>query len=136
MDPITTAIVAALAADLSKSVIQASYKALKSALEKKTGSSSDLLDSIDQLEKSPNREDRQSTVGVEVGIAKVNDDPNLVKLAEDLLNQIKDQPSGEQIINKIMNAGNAYATGDGATAMGNLNIKNNSGSIGGTNIKK
>lgn len=41
MDPITTAIVAALA-NLSKDVIKDSYNALKSALKKKFGSESDL----------------------------------------------------------------------------------------------
>ncbi len=61
MDPITTAIVAALAA-LSKDAIKDSYNALKSALKKKFGSESDLVDAVDKLEKKPDSEGRKSMV--------------------------------------------------------------------------
>ncbi|NER23015.1 MAG: hypothetical protein F6J96_20410 [Symploca sp. SIO1C2] len=52
MDVITTAIVAALA-NLSKDVIKDTYNGLKSALKKKFGSESDLIDAVDKLEKKP-----------------------------------------------------------------------------------
>ncbi|MGB3691787.1 MAG: hypothetical protein WA896_02595 [Spirulinaceae cyanobacterium] len=47
MDPITTAIVAALAA-LSKDAIKDGYNALKSTLKKKFGSESDLVDAVEK----------------------------------------------------------------------------------------
>ena len=91
MDPIiTTAIVAALA-NLSKDAIKDSYVALKAALKKKFGETSDVVDAVDKLEKKPDSEARKATVQEEVEIAKVNDDPEILKLAQDLLDKIKEQ---------------------------------------------
>ena len=99
MDPITTAIVAALA-NLSKDAIKDSYGALKLALKKKIGSESDLVDAIDNLEKKPDSEGRKISVQEEVEMAKVNDDPDIIRFAQDLLNKIKEQPDGKQIISQ------------------------------------
>ena len=99
MDLITTAIVSALA-NLSKDAIKDSYGALKAALKKKFGFESDLVDAIDKLEKKPDSEGRKATVQEEVEIAKVNDDFALLKLAQDLLDKIREEPDGQQIINQ------------------------------------
>ena len=100
MDPIiTTAIVAALA-NLSKDAIKDSYVALKAALKKKFGETSDVVDAVDKLEKKPASEARKATVQEEVEIAKVNDDPEILKLAQELLDKIKEQPGGQEIINQ------------------------------------
>ncbi len=99
MDLITTAIVGALA-NLSKDAIQDGYGALKTALKKKFGSESDLVDAVDKLEKKPDSEGRKATLQEEVEIAKVNDDPDIIRLAQDLLDKIKEQPGGQQIINQ------------------------------------
>ncbi len=99
MDPITTAIVAALA-DLSKDAIKDGYNALKAALKKKFGSESDLVDAVDKLEKKPDSEGRKATLQEEVEIAKVNDDSEISLLAQDLVDKIKDQPGGQQRINQ------------------------------------
>ncbi len=74
MDPITTAIVAALVSDLSKTAIKNSYNALKNALKKKFGSESDLIEAVNGLEKKPDSKGRKATLQEEVEIAKVNDD--------------------------------------------------------------
>lgn len=113
MDVITTAIISALAA-LSQDAIEDSYNALKSALMKKFGSDSDLVDAVNKLEKTPERNDRQATVKAEVEIAKVNDDSDLVNLAQDLLDKIKEQPGGQKIINQIQTntMSNVNAGGD------------------------
>jgi len=97
MDPITTAIVAALA-NLSKDAIKDGYVALKDALKKKFGETSDVVDAIDKLEKSPDRDDRKATVKTEVEIAKLNDDPEILKLVQDLLDKLKEQPGGQGIL--------------------------------------
>ena len=100
MDPIiTTAIVAALA-NLSKDVIKDSYGALKAGLKKKFGEESDLIEAVDKLEKKPDSEARKSMVQEEVDIAKANNDPEILKLAQDLLNKIKEQPGGQESINQ------------------------------------
>jgi hypothetical protein len=117
MDPIiTTAIVAALA-NLSKDVIKDSYDTLKIALKKKVGEKSDLIDAVEKLEKSPERDDRKATVKTELEIAKVNDDPEILKLAQDLLDKIKEQPGGQEIINQTQTN-----TASGNTIGGDFNF--------------
>ncbi|MBS9394962.1 MAG: hypothetical protein HEQ29_18140 [Dolichospermum sp. LBC05a] len=97
MDPITTAVVAALA-NLSKDVIKDSYGALKDGLKKKLGNNSDLMDAIDKLEKNPDSEGRKATLQEEVQTAKVSDDRDILKLVQDLLDKISEQPGGKEII--------------------------------------
>ena len=117
MDPITTAIVAALA-NLSKDAIKDSYNALKVALKKKFGDESDLVDAVNKLEKSPDRDDRKATVQAEVKIARVNDDPEILKLAKDLIDKIKEQPGGQEIITQNISNVKYAAT----SALGNASI--------------
>lgn len=100
MDPITTAIVAAVAG-ISSSAIKDSYNALKSALKKKFGEKSDLVHAIDGLEKKSDSEGRKAMLQEEIEAAKVNEQPEILLLAQDLLNKIKEQSEGQQIINQI-----------------------------------
>ena len=99
MDPITTALVAALA-NLSKDAIKDSYNALKSALKKKFGSESDLVDAVEKLEKKPDSEGRKAMLQEEIEAAKVNEQSEILQLAQNLLDKIKEQPGGQQIINQ------------------------------------
>lgn len=99
MDTITVSIVAALA-NLGKDAIKDSYNVLKNTLSKKFGAESDLVDAVDKLEKKPDSEGRKSTVQEEIAISKANEDPDVLKLAQDLLDKIKEQPSGQEIINQ------------------------------------
>ncbi|MFM2303588.1 MAG: hypothetical protein RLZZ135_998 [Cyanobacteriota bacterium] len=100
MDPISTVIIAALVENLSQNACKDGYVALKDAFKKKFGDKSDLVDAVDKLEKSPDRDDRKATLEKEVEIAKVNDDPDIRKLVQDLLDQIKEQPGGQAMINQ------------------------------------
>lgn len=103
MEPvITTAIVAALT-NLSTYVIKDSYDALKTLLEKKFGAKSNLVNAIKKLEELPDRDDRKATLKTEIEIAKVNNDPEILQLAQDLLNKLKEQPGGQAAINQIQN---------------------------------
>ncbi len=102
MDPITTAIIAALA-NLSKDAIADCYGALKGALQKKFGSDSDVVDAVEKLEKKPDSEGRKAMLQEELATAKVSDDPEIIRLAQDLqdlLDKIKEQPGGQQIIDQ------------------------------------
>ena len=119
MDAITAAIVVALA-NLSKDVIKDSYNALKSAISQKLGSKSDVVDAIDRLEKKPDSEGRKATVREEVELAKVNEDPEIVRLAQDLLEQLKDTPEGQQVITQNVSQVKYAAT----SATGNASIGN------------
>ncbi len=117
MDQITTAILAALAS-LSKDTIKDSYNALKSALKKKFGDKSDLVDAVEKLEKKPDSEGRKATLQEEIEIAKVNDDPDIIRLAQDLLDKIREQPGGQQSINQTQTN-----TVSGVTVGGNFEFK-------------
>jgi hypothetical protein len=100
MDPIiTTAIVTALA-NLSKDAIKDSYDALKNSLKKQFGEESDLVNAVNELEKKPDSKARKDTVQEEVETAKANDNPEILKLAQVLLDKIKEQPGGQEIINQ------------------------------------
>lgn len=99
MDPITTAIIAALAT-LSKDVVKDSYNALKGALKQKFGAESDLVDAVDKLEKKPDSEGRKAMLQEEMEMAKAIADADLVGLAQKLLAAIQEQPEGQQIINQ------------------------------------
>jgi hypothetical protein len=109
--------VTALATNLGKDAIKDGYEALKAAIKKKFGDDSDVVDAVNKLEKSPDRDDRQATVEAEVKIAKVKDDPEILKLAQDLLDKIKEQPGGQEIINQTQTN-----TVSGNTVSGDFNF--------------
>lgn len=87
MDPITTALVGALA-NISKDAVKDGYDALKGALQKRFGDKRDLIDAVDKLEQKPDSPARQAIVQEEMETAKINDDPDLVRLAQELLKQL------------------------------------------------
>jgi len=98
MEPITfTAIGAALSAGVAaciskvgESALVDAYQGLKAALKHKFG------DGGRMLEKRPNSEGRQVTLKEEVERTNLDQDPEVRQAAQDLLNQVKAQPSGEQ----------------------------------------
>ena len=120
MDAITLAIVTGLAIPLTKDAIADAYAALKAALKKKFGDESDVVNAVEQLEKKPDSEGRKATLQEEVENAKVNDDTEIVKLAQDFLNQLKEQPGGQQVITQN-NSNVKYGATSGS---GNASISN------------
>ena len=82
MDPITTAIVLGVAGNFATDAIAVAYKSLKNALTKKHGQDSDLVDAVNKLEKTPDRDDRKATVQAEVEIAAITADSMYVWYTE------------------------------------------------------
>ena len=122
MDPITSAIVLGVAGNLATDALTAAYTSLKKALTKKHSEDSDLVDAVNKLEKTPDRDDRKATVEAEVKIAKANDDAELVKLAQDLLNQLKEQPGGvPNITQNVSNVKFAAIAGAGNASISHIN---------------
>ncbi|MEH1842065.1 MAG: hypothetical protein V7L20_25865 [Nostoc sp.] len=101
MDTITTAIVTAVSAGLAKDLITDSYNSFKNVLKKKFGEKSDLLNAVDKLEKMPDCEVHKAIVQQEVEVAKVNNDLEMLQLAQDLLDKIKQQPGAQEIIDLL-----------------------------------
>ncbi len=112
MEPFTTVILSALAAGAAAGVTEAGkklvvdgYEALKAALTAKFGADSELADAVAGLEKHPDSDGRKQTLHEEIVAAKAQEDPELVKLAQALLDQIESQPGGAQ---HIQNAVGSY----------------------------
>lgn len=117
MDPVTTAIVAALATGVAsgmtkfgESVIVDAYEALKTALKQKFGVDSNLAEAVNNLENKPDSAGRKETLREEVISAKADQDPDVLKAAQALLDQLKAQPDGEQHIQTAI--GNYIAQAD------------------------
>jgi DUF1680 family protein len=103
MELILAALIAgatAAAKDTAGVAVKDVYNSLKELIKNKFGDKTDLVDAVDKLEKKPDSEARKATVKEEVETAKVNDDPEILKLAQDLLDKVKEQPGGQEIINQ------------------------------------
>ena len=128
MEPVTTAIVAAVSAGVAEGTkevvgkaISDTYNKLKSVLQEKLGAASDLVEAVDRLEKKPDSSVRVQVVQEEVVASRANEIPEVLKAANTLLDQIKDQPGGEQHIQTAI--GSYIAIADrGSTASVNVNM--------------
>lgn len=121
MDPITSAFVTALAIPVAKDVIKDGYDALKSALKRKFGEESDVVSAVEQLEKKPDSEGRKSMLQEEIENAKIYNDPQMVKLAEELLSKLKEQPGGGTVITQnFSHVKNSATSGSGNATISNI----------------
>jgi hypothetical protein len=116
MDPITTAIIAAIAAgvtggitDTGKKVIVDAYEALKITLKKKFGGESDLIKSIEGLETKPESAGRKEMLKEEVLAARADQDLDIRQAAQDLLDKLSTQPGGKQHIQNAIGSNIAQA---------------------------
>jgi hypothetical protein len=116
MDPVTTAVLAAIAAgagtgtkDIAARVIVDGYTALKALIKRKFGDGSDAVKALDGLESKPESEGRKQIVSEELAAVKAAADPDLVKAAQALLEQIKTQPGSGLHIQTAQGTGIAQA---------------------------
>lgn len=128
MDPISTAILAGLAAgvaggvtDAGKKLIVDAYEALKAALQQKFGVNSELVETVGKLEKKPDRPDYKQTLEYAVKDSGAAEDADLVAKAQALLEQLKQQPGGEQKIQMIAQGSYIAQASHGGTASVNIN---------------
>ena len=120
MDPVTTAIAAALTAgatagltETAKTAITQAYQTLKDMLRNKFGSESNLLKSVEVLEAKPTAVGRQQTLNEEIIDGKAHQDPDLLQAAQNLLQQVKAQPGGERHVLHVIGNYNAVVQGIG-----------------------
>ena len=116
MDPITTAVIAAITAgvtggitDTGKKVIVDAYEALKIMLKKKFGGESDLIKSIEGLETKPESTGRREMLKEEVIATRAEQDLDILQAAQDLLDKLSVQPGGEQHIQNAIGSNIAQA---------------------------
>ena len=101
MDPISTAIVAALSAgaisgltETSKTTITDTYARLKDLIIKKFGVRSDVVQAINQLEAKPESTDRKETLQEEITAVKVEQDHEILAVARQMLTLVHAQQAG------------------------------------------
>jgi hypothetical protein len=112
MDPITTAIVAALAAgavsgatEVGKQALVDAYGELKSRIEKKFGKESKIVKAVQELEDEPDFEPNRKALAGRVEQSKASQDGEILAAARALLEQIEARPGGEQ---HVMTATGSY----------------------------
>jgi hypothetical protein len=132
MDPITTAIVAALTigatsgiTDTAKTMISDAYQGLKGVLHKKFGRDSSLVKSVEVLEAKPEAVGRQQTLDEEIIDAHANQDQDILQAAQHLLNLVQTQQGGERHILHVIGNYNAIVQGSGNATV-NVNTSNQS----------
>lgn len=118
VDPVTIAILTAVSTTVAQGAGQAVgenvvtdiYARLKQALVSKFGRDSDVLKSVEDLEAKPDSNGRKETLKEEVEASEAGRDPEIRKIAQELLDAMAAQPGGEQ---HIQNAeGNFIAQAD------------------------
>lgn len=107
MDPITGAILAALAAgviggatEVGKKVIVDAYEALKAAIKKKYGEGSKIAQAVADVEEEPDFKPSQDALAGRVEQAKAVEDEELVKLAETLKAALDKTAEGKAAMSK------------------------------------
>ncbi|HEX5760890.1 MAG TPA: hypothetical protein VF121_17005 [Thermoanaerobaculia bacterium] len=123
MEPITTALIAAAAAGVTKMGEQAivdAYNGLKNLIRRKFGSDSEVAKAVEAVEAKPESDGRKATLQEELTAVRAADDRELVEAARKLLEQIRAQPDGARIVQQATGIGIAEAA-DHSTATVNLN---------------
>jgi hypothetical protein len=122
MDPITTAIVAAIAAGavvgvtkVAGQVVVDAYAKLKELLGKKFGAKSNIVKAVKDLEANPKSAARKEVVKEEVAAVKADQDKDLIQAAQALIKTVKALPGGVQIIQTAIGDQNIQVAGDGNT---------------------
>jgi hypothetical protein len=126
MDPITTAIGAALLAGVVKSAgavaektIVEGYNALKALIQRKFGADHSVSKAIDSVEAKPDSTARNQVLSEEITASGADQDPEILKAAQDLLEKVKAQPGGTSYIQQASGTGIALAQ-DHSTATVNM----------------
>ena len=128
MDPITAAIIAALAAgaasgatDLAKKAVGDAYDGLKGLIQRKFGGTSEVAKAMEGLQANPTSEGKKLVLDEEVKSAKVSSDPDVASAAKSLLEMLKAMPGGDHTVVTTTGIGNAVAVG-GSSVTSNMNI--------------
>jgi len=115
MDPITTAIVAALpalASDLVTSSMKDAYQGLKAVIRRKFGESSQVARAVVALEADPGSKAQAAVLEEKVAVAKATEDPDVMKALAELVKSLKEAKIGGEAVASI------NVTISGGTVMG------------------
>jgi hypothetical protein len=104
MDPISAAIIGALiagATKVSERALNDAYSGLKTLIERRFGSTSELVQAVDAVERDPNSEPLQQWLQQAVTQTGAEGDAQIRQAAEILIQQIQRRPHGQQIISNV-----------------------------------
>ncbi len=116
MDPITTAIVAAVTVgaangltDTAKTAVSEAYQGVKALLAKKFGAKSAVVEAVKHLEARPDSFTRQQGVQEEVMATHAEQDEEMLALAKHLLSLLPQAAPGAQIIQHVDHGAASYS---------------------------
>ena len=98
MDPITTAIVAALAAGVTQGSVSDAYNGLKQLIKTKFNDKNDVIVAIDRLEQKPQSNARQMELQEQVEDNQLEKNSDIVELAKKLMDEMKSSGDEKHIM--------------------------------------
>jgi hypothetical protein len=123
MDPITAAILAALAAGalkgvgkLGQDVLSDAYEGLKGLLRRKFGEQSDAVQTVASLEQRPESGARAAVVAEALGEVRAGDDPEILAAAQAILDQVRKLPGGDKVVQQVTGSSYVALAAGGSTA--------------------
>jgi hypothetical protein len=129
MDPITTAIVAALpalATDMVSGAVKDTYAGLKSLITRKFGTTSAVTKSVEDLEANPKSQGRAMVLSEHVEETKATSDAEIMAAVSKLVEALaKDRAAGtSQVhIQATMTGGVAGVVGAQSASIGTMNVR-------------
>jgi hypothetical protein len=129
MDPITTAIVAALpalATNMVSSAVKDAYTGLKSLIVRKFGASSAVAKSVEDLEATPKSQGRAMVLSEQVGEVKATSDTHIMEAVRKLLEALaKDKAAGAPSVHiqATMSGGVAGIVGAQNASIGSIAVE-------------
>ena len=108
MDPITTAIVAAVSAGVTsgvtavgKEAILDAYKGIKNAIKSRLGKDNNISKTITDLEADPESKGRQLLLAEQIETADANQDSEILEIAQKLTEALQSTETGQKAIAKF-----------------------------------
>ena len=117
MEPITTAIIAALAG-LAEPAVRDAYEGLKSLILRKLGVGHEVVGAVENLEKKPESAGRRETLKEELAASPIAADDEVLAAARALLEALQKQPGGPQIIQQTVTGSRNVFSGTGDIHIG------------------
>jgi hypothetical protein len=117
MDPISTAILAALA-KLAEPAIKDAYDGLKAIIKRKFGAHHEVVQAVESLEKKPDSVGRREMLNEEMASSGVAADTEILAAAHSLLENLKNQPGGQEIVQQIVTGNRNIFSGTGDIHIG------------------
>jgi hypothetical protein len=126
MDPITTAVLAGIAAgatggvtEVGKQTLVDAYTGLKRLIQRKFGADSDVAEAVEKLEQNPDSQARRGVLAEEVTSTGADKDAEIVQAAAQVQAQVQQHPRAQQIFNAIHSNVGVMGTNLGTVNMDN-----------------